>query len=204
MPPIPYSKPRFHFGVPKSFLRPSSSACLPGSPTGDRNRKKSSTEAETRAQDRSRWDRTLIERGLAALELAERLAAPPKGLGPYALQAAIAACHARAARAEDTDWPRIVALYDALLQLQPGPVVALNRAVAVSMAVGPARALPLVDALRAEPALRDYPWLHAVRGDLLARLGRDEEARAEFRHAAALTRNRREQALLLARAGDPA
>jgi RNA polymerase sigma factor (sigma-70 family) len=154
------------------------------------------------AQDRTRWDHLLIHRGLAALDRAEQLAASRDGLGPYALQAAIAACHARAARADDTDWVRIVALYDALLQVQPGPVVALNRAVAVGMAFGPASALPLVDALLTEPALRDYPWLPGVRADLLARMGRETEARAEFRRAAALTRNSREQALLLARAGD--
>ena len=152
-------------------------------------------------QDRGRWDTALVERGLAALAQAEALAAPgAEGLGPYALQAAIAACHARAARAEDTDWPRIVALYDGLLQAAPGPVVALNRAVAVGMAFGADAALPLVDALAAEPALRQYPWLPAVRGDLLLKLGRRAEAAAAFGQAAALTRNQRERELLLQRA----
>lgn len=147
-------------------------------------------------QDRSRWDRLLIGRGLAALEQAARCGA----FGPYALQAAIAACHARALRAQDTDWTRIAALYDALAALQPSPVVELNRAVAVSMAYGPAEGLRLVDALCGEAALRDYHLLPSVRGDLLAKLGRNPEARAEFERAAALTRNEREQALLLARA----
>ncbi len=151
-------------------------------------------------QDRGRWDRLLIERGLAALQRAEALAAHGQGLGPYALQAAIAACHARAARAADTDWPRIVALYDGLLQAAPGPVVALNRAVAVGMAFGADAALPLVESLTAEPALRQYPWLPAVRGDLLLKLGRRAEAAAAFEQAAALTRNQRERELLLQRA----
>ncbi len=147
-------------------------------------------------QDRSRWDRTLIRRGLAALERAESLGA---ALGPYALQAALAACHARARTAAETDWPRIVALYDALAALTPSPVVALNRAVAVAMAFGPAAGLELVDALGGERALERYHLLPSVRGDLLARLGRLDEARAEFERAAALTRNGRERTLLLER-----
>ncbi|ACB36614.1 putative RNA polymerase, sigma-24 subunit, ECF subfamily [Leptothrix cholodnii SP-6] len=150
-------------------------------------------------QDRSRWDRLLMRRGLAALDRAEATCADG-ALGPYALQAAIAACHARAARAEDTDWPRIVSVYDQLLQRQPSPVVALNRAVAVGMALGPAEALELVDPLTDEPALARYPWLPAVRGDLLARLGRDAEAAAAFEQAAALTRNGRDRELMRARA----
>jgi len=150
-------------------------------------------------QDRSRWDRLLMRRGLAALERAEATRIDD-ALGPYALQAAIAACHARAVRAEDTDWPRIVAVYDQLLQCQPSPVVALNRAVAVGMARGPAEALELVDPLIDEPALARYPWLPAVRGDLLARLGRDAEAAAAFEQAAALTRNGRDRELMRARA----
>ena len=148
-------------------------------------------------QDRSRWDRLLIARGLAALERAERLTDRP---GPYTLQAAIAACHARARSAEDTDWERIVQLYDALLALAPSPIVRLNRAVAVGMASGPDEALPLVDALLDEPALRGYHLLPSVRGDLLAKLGRSEEARAEFEHAASLTENVTERALLVQRA----
>ena len=150
-------------------------------------------------QDRSRWDRLLMRRGLAALDRAEATA-QEGALGPYALQAAIAACHARAARAEDTDWSRIVAVYDQLLQRQPSPVVALNRAVAVGMASGPAAALALVDPLMDEPALARYPWLPAVRGDLLARLGREVEAAAAFESAAALTRNGRDRELMRARA----
>ena len=148
-------------------------------------------------QDRNRWDRLLIHRGLAALGRAEALG---QGLGPYGLQAAIAACHARALRPEDTDWPRIAALYEALAELNPSPVVELNRAVAVSMAYGPQAGLALVDALAAEPALARYHLLPSVRGDLLARLGRAQEARAEFERAAALTANERERGLLLARA----
>jgi RNA polymerase sigma factor (sigma-70 family) len=148
-------------------------------------------------QDRSRWDSLLIQRGLAALARAEALAQP---LGPYTLQAAIAACHARAANADATDWQRIVALYDALAELTQSPVVELNRAVAVSMADGPAAGLLLVDALAEEPALRDYHLLPSVRGDLLAKLGRDAEARREFARAASLTQNERERTLLLARA----
>src|SRR5262245_9056834 len=148
-------------------------------------------------QDRGRWDRLLIRRGLQALERAERLGG---ALGPYALQAAIAACHARAATANATDWPRIVALYDALASLVPSPVVQLNRAVAVSMAFGPADALAIVDALVAGGKLESYHLLSAVRGDLLVKLGRVGEARAEFERAAQLTRNERERALMQARA----
>jgi RNA polymerase sigma factor (sigma-70 family) len=150
------------------------------------------------AQDRSRWDHLLIRRGLAALDRAEALAAGTPG--PYALQAAIAACHARAPAADDTDWPQIAALYDALAQVQPSPVVELNRAVAVSMAYGPAEALVLVDAMRNDPALKSYQWLPSVRGDLLAKLDRREEARAEFERAAALAGNAREREFLLERA----
>ena len=150
-------------------------------------------------QDRRRWDRLLIRRGLEALAHAESLAGD-RGSGLYALQAGIAACHARAARIEDTDWRRIVALYDALDQLAPSPVVHLNRAVAVAEAYGPASALERVDALRAEPALQNYHLLPAVRGDLLMRLERFDEARVEFEHAARLTRNSRERALLMKRA----
>jgi RNA polymerase sigma factor (sigma-70 family) len=148
-------------------------------------------------QDRARWDRLLIRRGLAALERAERLGG---GFGPYALQAAIAACHARARTSEETDWARIAALYDALAQLAPSPVVELNRAVAVGMAFGPAAGLELVDALRGDPALQAYHLLPSVRADLLARLGRTDEARAELKRAAELTRNERERAMLLERA----
>ncbi|TWH03394.1 hypothetical protein L613_008100000170 [Pseudoxanthomonas taiwanensis J19] len=148
-------------------------------------------------QDRSRWDRLLIGRGLEALERAQRLGG---GAGFYALQAAIAACHARALAPEDTDWSRIVALYDALARLTQSPVVELNRAVAVSMAAGPEAALPLVDALLDEPKLSSYHPLPSVRGDLLFRLGRLHEARAEFERAAAMTGNARERGLLLARA----
>jgi RNA polymerase sigma factor (sigma-70 family) len=148
-------------------------------------------------QDRSRWDLLLIRRGLAALERARALGG---ALGPYALQAALAACHARARSAEETDWPQIVALYDALAQISPSPVVELNRAVALSMAFGPAAGLEIVDALTAEPSLANYHWLPSVRGDLLLKLGRTDEARAEFERAAAMTRNTKEQALLLARA----
>ena len=150
-------------------------------------------------QDRTRWDHVLIRRGLAALEKAEALG---RGFGPYALQAAIAACHARARTASATDWIGIAALYDALAQLAPSPVVELNRAVAVSMAFGPQAGLELVDALGAEPALRGYHLLPSVRGDLLEKLGRYDEARAEFERAAALTRNSREGALLLERAAE--
>ena len=149
-------------------------------------------------QDRSRWDYVLVTRGLAALERAISLKAP---LGPYALQAAIAACHARARAPEDTDWKQVVALYDALAQVTPSPVVELNRAVAVSMAFGPEAGLELVDALADEPALRDYHRLPSVRGDLLAKLGRGHEARREFNHAAALATNAHERKLLRERAG---
>ena len=148
-------------------------------------------------QDRARWDQLLIRRGLAALERAEALGG---SRGPYALQAAIAACHARARTPGETDWPRIAALYDALAQLAPSPVVELNRAVAVGMAFGPAAGLELVDALSTEPSLKAYHLLPSVRGDLLAKLGRIDEARAEFVRAAELTRNARERTLLLERA----
>ena len=148
-------------------------------------------------QDRSRWDRLLIRRGLEALARSE---ACGQARGSYGLQAAIAACHARATTAAATDWPQIVALYDALVQLAPSPVVGLNRAVAVGMAFGPEAALVLVDALAADPALVRYPWLPAVRGDLLARLGRAGEAAEAFERASALTRNGSERALLLERA----
>jgi RNA polymerase sigma-70 factor (ECF subfamily) len=148
-------------------------------------------------QNRGRWNQLLIGRGLAAIQRADALGGKP---GPYALQAAIAACHARARTASDTDWPRIVALYDGLSQLVPSPVVELNRAVAVSMASGPAAGLELVDALVTEPALKNYHLLPSVRGDLLAKLGRMNEARPEFERAASLTRNARERELLLARA----
>jgi RNA polymerase sigma factor (sigma-70 family) len=148
-------------------------------------------------QDRARWDRLLIRRGLAALERAEELGS---GFGPYTLQAAIAACHARALTAEETDWERIAALYDALAQLAPSPVVELNRAVAVAMAFGPAAGLEVVDALRDEPTLQGYHLLPSVRADLLAKLGRTDEARTELKRAAELTRNERERAMLLERA----
>jgi RNA polymerase sigma factor (sigma-70 family) len=147
-------------------------------------------------QDRARWDHVLIRRGLIALERAQTTGAT---LGPYGLQAAIAACHARARSAQETDWERIVALYDALVQIAPSPVVELNRAVGVAMAFGPAAALELVDALAAEPALKAYHLLPSVRGELLARLGRDAEAHSEFARAASLTGNERERELLLAR-----
>lgn len=156
-------------------------------------------------QDRTQWDRPLIARGLAALAQAERLCESESereapGLGPYGLQAAIAACHARAERAEATDWPAICALYDALLKVQLSPVVALNRAVAISRARGPAEALPLVQALALQPALANYHLLPCVMADLLLQLGRDDEARAMWHRAAGLTRNTRERELLLARA----
>ena len=147
-------------------------------------------------QDRSRWDRLMIGRGLAALERAESSGA---ALGAYALQAAIAACHARAAVPEETDWNRIVALYDALAALDPSPIVSLNRAVAVSMAYGPEAALEIVEELRNEPRLASYHLLPSVRGDLLEKLGRLGEARAEFARAASLTQNVRERELLLGR-----
>jgi predicted RNA polymerase sigma factor len=148
------------------------------------------------AQNRTRWNQLMIRRGLAALERAQSLGA----LGPYAVQAAIAACHARASTAADTDWPGIVALYDALAQIAPSPVVALNRAVAVSMAFGPAAALELVEELYAEPRLKSYALLPSVRGDLLEKVGRFDEARSEFMRAAGLTQNARERKLLLGRA----
>jgi RNA polymerase sigma factor (sigma-70 family) len=152
-------------------------------------------------QDRSRWDQLLIGRGLAALARAETLCVQQqRGLGPYALQAAIAACHARARRAGDTDWGRIAALYDGLAQLAPSPVVELNRAVALAMAFGPGTGLEVADALLDEPALRNYHLLPSVRGDFLFKLGRIDEARAEFERAAALAHNERERALLLGRA----
>ncbi|MBE7366222.1 RNA polymerase sigma factor [Ramlibacter pallidus] len=160
------------------------------------------TDAEGRPvllpdQDRTRWDRLLIRRGFAALERAEALGG---ARGVYALQAAIAACHARAHTAAETDWFRIAALYAQLAQVAPSPVIELNRAVAVSMADGPAAALEIVDRLRADAALRRYQWLPSVRGDLLAKLGRNDEARAEFLQAAELAGNARERELLLARA----
>jgi len=148
-------------------------------------------------QNRGRWDQLLIRRGLAALERAER---PGGARGPYALQAAIAACHARARTAEETNWARIAALYEALARLTPSPVVELNRAVAVSMAFGPAAGLELADELTSEPSLTGYHLLPAVRGDLLDKLGRHGEAQAEFMRAASLTRNARERDVLLARA----
>jgi predicted RNA polymerase sigma factor len=148
-------------------------------------------------QDRGRWDQLLIHRGLAALERAEALGGAG---GPYALQAAIAACHARAATADETDWARIASLYETLARLMPSPVVELNRAVAVGMASGPAAGLAIVDTLTAEPSLRSYHLLSSVRGDLLSRLGRFDEARVEFERAAGLTRNARERELNLGRA----
>jgi RNA polymerase sigma factor (sigma-70 family) len=148
-------------------------------------------------QNRARWDQLLIRRGLAALERAEALGG---SLGPYTLQAAIAACHARAHAPEETDWERIVALYGALAQLAPSPVVELNRAVAVGMAFGPEAGLELVDELISEPSLNSYHFLPSVRGDLLVKLGRNDEACAEFERAASLTHNERERELLLKRA----
>ena len=148
-------------------------------------------------QDRARWDQLLIRRGLAALERAEKLGG---ALGPYTLQAAIAACHARARIAAETDWHRITALYDALAQLMPSPVVELNRAVAVAMAFGPAAGLELVETLTSEPSLKAYHLLPSVRGDFLFKLGRFTEAQAEFERAATLTQNARERELLLDRA----
>jgi RNA polymerase sigma-70 factor (ECF subfamily) len=148
-------------------------------------------------QDRGRWDQLLIRRGLAALERAEKLGGSE---GPYALQAAIAACHARARTAAETDWARIAALYEALAAIVPSPVVELNRAVAVGMAEGPAAGLELVDALASAPSLERYHLLPSVRGDLLVKLGRQEEARKEFERAASLTQNTRERKLLLERA----
>jgi RNA polymerase sigma factor (sigma-70 family) len=151
-------------------------------------------------QDRARWDQLLIHRGLAALARAEKLGG---ALGPYALQAAIAACHARAHTPEETDWARIAELYGALAERTPSPVVELNRAVAIGMAFGPAAGLERVDALTSEPSLERYHLLPSVRGDLLTKLGRFDEARAEFERAASLTRNERERTLLLERAAAP-
>jgi RNA polymerase sigma-70 factor, ECF subfamily len=148
-------------------------------------------------QDRGKWDRLLIQRGLGALARAEKVSAAP---GPYVIQAGIAACHARARTGDETDWLRIAGLYGQLVQITPSPVIELNRAVAVSMASGPAEGLELVDRLQAEPALRSYHLLPSVRGDFLKKLGRLDEARAEFERAAAMTRNVREQELLLQRA----
>jgi RNA polymerase sigma factor (sigma-70 family) len=148
-------------------------------------------------QNRARWDQLLIHRGLSALQHAEELG---DALGPYALQAAIAACHARARTASETDWQRIATLYDALAQLMPSPIVELNRAVALAMAFGPAAGLELIDTLASEPSLRAYHLLPSVRGDFLFKLGRFLEARAEFERAASLTRNKRERDLLLDRA----
>src|SRR4051812_5325624 len=148
-------------------------------------------------QDRSRWDRLLINRGLTALQRAERLG--PRG--PYTMQAAIAACHARAVIADQTDWKRIVDLYGELAALSPSPIIELNRAVAMSMAEGPAAGLALVDSLKDDPALKSYHLLPSVRGDLLKKLGRKEEARTEFERAASIARNAREKSLLLERAG---
>jgi predicted RNA polymerase sigma factor len=150
-------------------------------------------------QNRGRWDQLLIRRGFTALLRAERLGGPA---GPYVLQAAIAACHARAHTAAETDWERIAALYQALVMLTPSPVVELNRAVAVAMAFGPERGLDIVDRLAAEPSLARYHHLPSVRGDLLARLGRPAEAAGEFRRAASLTRNIPERTVLLERAAD--
>ena len=151
-------------------------------------------------QDRSRWDRLLINRGLAALQRCRDLSGER---GPYALQASIAACHARAFHPEETDWAEIVALYEVLAEVMPSPVVELNRAVAISMAYGPEAGLQLVDQLMAEPSLRNYHLLPSVRGDLLRRLGREAEARAEFARAAALTNNERERRLSAERAREP-
>ena len=148
-------------------------------------------------QDRARWDQLLIRRGLAALARAEELGGAS---GPFALQAAIAACHARARVASDTDWTRIAALYAELARVMPSPVIELNRAMAVSMAVGPAAGLELVDALAREPALANYHFLPSARADLLWKLERFAEARADFERAAGMTRNERERALLFDRA----
>jgi predicted RNA polymerase sigma factor len=152
-------------------------------------------------QDRGRWDHLLIRRGLAALERAEKLGGE---LGPYALQAAIAACHARARKAVDTDWRRIAGLYDELAIVTPSPVVELNRAVAHAMAFGPEAGLRLLEPLRESKALRDYHLLPSVRGDFLQKLGRHDEARAEFQRASEMTQNAREKELLLKRAAGQA
>jgi predicted RNA polymerase sigma factor len=148
-------------------------------------------------QNRAQWDRLLIQRGFAAIQRAERIGAPK---GPYLLQAEIAACHARARTPEETNWPQIVSLYTALAQVAPSPIVELNRAVAVAQAFGPQAGLEIVDQLIAEDSLRNYHLLPSVRGDLLKKLGRLDEARAEFARAASLTRNARERDLLLQRA----
>jgi predicted RNA polymerase sigma factor len=166
------------------------------------SRQRARTDADGRPvllpeQNRALWDRLAIRRGLDALARAERLGG---ALGPYALQAAIAACHARARRYGDTDWPRIAALYALLARVAPSPVVELNRAVAVAVAEGPAAGLAVVEALRGEPALAHYHLLPAVRGDLLDKLGRHAEAGAEFERAAALAGNARERQLMLERA----
>jgi predicted RNA polymerase sigma factor len=154
-------------------------------------------------QNRARWDRLLTRRGLAALERAEAIGkAPGQSVGPYTLQAAIAACHARARTAEETDWAQIAGLYGKLVELTPSAVVELNRAVALAMLFGPAAGLQIVDALASEPALKNYHLLPSVRGDLLKKLGRLKDARAEFERAAKLTRNERERTLLLARAAE--
>jgi len=156
-------------------------------------------------QNRARWDQLLIRGGLAALGRSEALAASHGiGLGPYGVQAAIAACHARARKAEDTDWARIVGLYGALSEIAPSPVVELNRAVALSMLMGPAAGLEIIDGLATEPALQTYHLLPSVRGDMLAKLGRHQEARAEFERAADMTDNARERTLLLQRAATAA
>jgi RNA polymerase sigma-70 factor, ECF subfamily len=148
-------------------------------------------------QNRALWDQLLIRRGLAALDRAEKLGG---AIGPFTLQAAIAACHARARTPEDTHWPRIAALYEALAKIAPSPVVDLNRAVAVAMAFGPQAGLDLLDPLTSEPSLQRYHLLPSVRGDLLFKLGRLDEARSEFERGASLTRNARERELLLERA----
>jgi predicted RNA polymerase sigma factor len=149
-------------------------------------------------QDRSQWDTLLVRRGIEGLARAEALAT--EGAGPYLLQAAIAACHARASTAAETDWPRIAALYGGLMHVAPSPVVELNRAVAAGMAFGPAAGLAIVEPLCADPALAEYPFLPSVRADLLAKLGRFEEARAEVERAAELTQNARDRGLFLQRA----
>lgn len=150
-------------------------------------------------QNRALWDQLLIRRGLAALERAERLSG---AIGPYRLQAAIAACHARARTASETDWVGIVALYDALAQVSPTPVVELNRAVALSMVLGPSVALEVVEPLMSDPSMKEYHLLPSVRGDLLAKLGRNSEAVLEFKRAASLSRNERESELLLKRVSE--
>lgn len=152
------------------------------------------------AQDRARWDRVLIGRGLSALDRGDALVRDGAAIGPYLLQARIAACHARARTPADTDWTQIAALYAALMAIAPSPIVELNRAVAVGMAFGPAAGLAIVDALVGDPSLREYHLFPSVRADLLAKLGRIDEARSELERAAALTNNARERALLLARA----